>query len=35
MIKSDYDFVSGIDGQKIVDALEKDYNADPRIGERL
>ncbi len=35
MIKSDYDFVSGTDGQKIVEALEKDYNADPRIGERL
>jgi len=35
MIKSDYDFVSGSDGQKIVDTLEKDYNSDPRIGERL
>jgi tripartite-type tricarboxylate transporter receptor subunit TctC len=35
MIKSDYDFVPGGDGEKIVQALEKDYNADPRIGVRL
>jgi tripartite-type tricarboxylate transporter receptor subunit TctC len=35
MLKSDYDFVPGADGEKIVHALEKDYNADPRIGARL
>jgi hypothetical protein len=26
---------AGGDGEKIVKALEKDYNADPRIGVRL
>jgi tripartite-type tricarboxylate transporter receptor subunit TctC len=35
MVKSDYDFVSGSDGEAIVQDLEKDYNADPRIGVRL
>lgn len=35
MIKSDYDFVPGDEGQKIVQTLEKDYESDPRIGARL
>ena len=35
IIKSDYDFVTGADGQKIVQELEKSYDADPRVGARL
>ena len=35
MIKSDYDFVTGADSQKLVQELEKSYDADPRVGARL
>ncbi len=35
LIQSDYEFVNGADSQKIVREMEKEYNADTRIGARL
>ena len=35
MLKADYELVNGADSQKIVQRLEQEYNADPRIGARL
>lgn len=34
-LNADYEFVSGEDSQRIVQELEREYNADPKIGARL
>ena len=35
MMKADYEFVNGVDSQRIVEKLGAEYAADPRIGNRL
>jgi tripartite-type tricarboxylate transporter receptor subunit TctC len=34
-LRSDYEYVDGPSSQKIVQKLREEYNADPRIGQRL